>query len=532
MATFELTGPDGGTYQLDAPDENAALSAFSSLHGQQTNTQQPNTVADVAKGAASGLATGLSGMAGLQGDLRNATLNAAGYVGGKLGASPEAIAKVTGLADKALRYAPFLGGDTSAEINQKIQAPVGGPYEPQTVPGQYAKTAAEFLPGALGGEGAVGSRLLKQVVAPAVTSESAGQLTKGTAAEPYARVAGALAGGAGAAKVAQGMAAAKAVQASTPTVEQLGNAAEAAYNHPVVKALELNPSSTAYQSGKIADSLNKSGFRDITAPQTYKLVDELKSTVGPTAKVADIQAVRSALGKVAGNFANPIEQAAANKAIRGIDDYLSNLQPYDVAAGNGAQAAQILNEAKGNYAAKMRATRLDNAEYRAELNAASAHSGGNINNATRQALKSLLLNPKAMRGFTEEEKAAIEQVVKGTATGNALRKVGKLLATSGMHGANVLAGSAALAPLTHGASLAAPVVGAVAKRLADRSTAKGIANLDSLIASRSPLAQQMRSQLPPAAPQIGVAQNGLLGALLASNPMLMDQLQGLPQPQR
>jgi len=32
MATFELTGPDGGTYHVDAPDEQAALSAFSAFH--------------------------------------------------------------------------------------------------------------------------------------------------------------------------------------------------------------------------------------------------------------------------------------------------------------------------------------------------------------------------------------------------------------------------------------------------------------------------------------------------------------------
>jgi hypothetical protein len=33
MATFELTGPDGGTYHVDAPDEHAALAAFSAFHG-------------------------------------------------------------------------------------------------------------------------------------------------------------------------------------------------------------------------------------------------------------------------------------------------------------------------------------------------------------------------------------------------------------------------------------------------------------------------------------------------------------------
>lgn len=33
MATFELTGPDGGTYHVDAPDEQAALSAFAAFNG-------------------------------------------------------------------------------------------------------------------------------------------------------------------------------------------------------------------------------------------------------------------------------------------------------------------------------------------------------------------------------------------------------------------------------------------------------------------------------------------------------------------
>jgi hypothetical protein len=33
VATFELTGPDGGTYHVDAPDEHAAVAAFSAFHG-------------------------------------------------------------------------------------------------------------------------------------------------------------------------------------------------------------------------------------------------------------------------------------------------------------------------------------------------------------------------------------------------------------------------------------------------------------------------------------------------------------------
>jgi hypothetical protein len=69
--------------------------------------------------------------------------------------------------------------------------------EPRTVPGQYAETAASFVPSAvaLGASSAkdAGRAALRYGVLPAVTSETAGQATKGTALEPYARVAGAIA---------------------------------------------------------------------------------------------------------------------------------------------------------------------------------------------------------------------------------------------------------------------------------------------------------------------------------------------------
>jgi hypothetical protein len=41
MATFELTGQDGGTYRIDAPDQNAALSAFNKMRGVQPPSAQP-----------------------------------------------------------------------------------------------------------------------------------------------------------------------------------------------------------------------------------------------------------------------------------------------------------------------------------------------------------------------------------------------------------------------------------------------------------------------------------------------------------
>lgn len=76
-------------------------------------------------------------------------------------------------------------------------------YAPRTTAGAYARTVGEFLPSmAMGGpivgglRGAAG-RFAGDVLAPALVSETAGQMTQGTALEPWARFAGGLAGNVG-----------------------------------------------------------------------------------------------------------------------------------------------------------------------------------------------------------------------------------------------------------------------------------------------------------------------------------------------
>jgi hypothetical protein len=68
-------------------------------------------------------------------------------------------------------------------------------YEPQTTGEKYASSVGSFLPGALMGGGGIARNALAFGVVPGLASEAAGQMTEGTAAEPYARVAGGLVGG-------------------------------------------------------------------------------------------------------------------------------------------------------------------------------------------------------------------------------------------------------------------------------------------------------------------------------------------------
>lgn len=148
----------------------------------------PSVVEDVAKSGGIGLAKGTVGLAGLPGDAKTLIGSGLSYLESKIGRDPEAIKK----SDAAMQAAPSIF-PTSGGIQSAIESKTGEFYKPKTTAGEYAQTVGEFAPGILGGPGGLVRRGLTQVVAPAVTSETAGQIAKGTAAEPYMRVAGALA---------------------------------------------------------------------------------------------------------------------------------------------------------------------------------------------------------------------------------------------------------------------------------------------------------------------------------------------------
>lgn len=148
--------------------------------------QDVSTLGDVVKSAGAGLVKGGIGLAALPGTVEQLGRTGINYVGQKITGNPETVA-------------PQAVVPGYQQIKGAVEENITGPlYNPKTTAGEYAGTIAEFAPGMLfpAGAGAgLAARAGLNVVAPAVASETAGQVTKGTAAEPYARVAGGLAGG-------------------------------------------------------------------------------------------------------------------------------------------------------------------------------------------------------------------------------------------------------------------------------------------------------------------------------------------------
>lgn len=81
-------------------------------------------------------------------------------------------------------------------LKRELENRATGPlYEPKTTLGKYAQTTGEFLPGGIVGRALTLPQRATTVLAPALASETAGQVTEGTSLEPWARAAGAFAPG-------------------------------------------------------------------------------------------------------------------------------------------------------------------------------------------------------------------------------------------------------------------------------------------------------------------------------------------------
>jgi len=171
--------------------------AFADLIPQRP-TSQPSTLSDVGRGALAGLERGAIGLAGMPGDVRDLALSALPQPPAPQPAPEGLYGKVVSALEGA-RNALEL--PTSGGITKAVESATGPIYQPQTTPGKYTETAASFLPAIAGGEGSIGSRLLKMVALPAVASETAGEATAGTPIETVARAgAASAAGGIGAIK--------------------------------------------------------------------------------------------------------------------------------------------------------------------------------------------------------------------------------------------------------------------------------------------------------------------------------------------
>jgi hypothetical protein len=204
MARLKITSPDGKSYMLTIPDGMTPEDAVSEFEREvlkvNLDTSKPSLpTADVQK-AHQGFASrepekpALPGYAGV-GDLAKSA--GIGLVQGGIGLA-SLPATLETLGRKGIN---LVGGNVSEEpanpltygnIKGAIEQHTGEFYEPQSTAGEYMRTGGEFASGMVGPGGMLAKAL--SVGGGALASETAGQMTKGTDAEPWARAGAGIAG--------------------------------------------------------------------------------------------------------------------------------------------------------------------------------------------------------------------------------------------------------------------------------------------------------------------------------------------------
>ena len=303
---------------------------------------------------------------------------------------------------------------------------------------------------------------------------------------------GAVVGGAagGAVRTVANALSARASRAAIPETEDIKKAAGAAYDAAENAGVIIAPQGVQRLSQEVTSDLAEFGYHPSLQPRVGVVLNELGRLSEQPVTLKGMDVTRR-IAQSAAQSMDPSERAIGKRIIGRIDDFVENMGEADVLGGDVASATAALGEARGLWSRMRKSEMVADAVTKAERRAASTGSGGNVDNATRQNIRKILDSPKLSRGFTEAERAAAEQVVRGTPTQNAARLVGKLSPQGNGLMAALGVGGAAAAPSY---AIPAMVAGAVSKQYADRATPANVRALSEIIRSGGKTAQEMTQE--------------------------------------
>lgn len=463
LGTGELmTAGPGPTGSIDP-----ALYAMGAI-GRRMQPGQPaqptpvaDVVTDVGKAGAAGLARGSAMLADLPGTLRDAGMAAAEFVTGRE-LTPEQRELIRGGA------LPQLG---RGDMRGNLETATGGASEfrGNTVPGQFAGTVAEFAPSAAMFGGAGGANLLRNAALPGIGSEAAGQLTKDTPFEDVARFAGAVIGGVAPDVVNFGTKAfqnAFRMSAQKPTVESLRTVKSIAYKAVDEAGERFQPSELQSMVAAVRTNLDDVNYlpeADTTTAAILKRLDDISTreiSLGQLDKMRQTVWARY----------NSTKEPGLLAVIDGIDELVQSR----------ASTSELLNAARLANSRYKKAELLDDAFTRAADQTAATGSGGNILNKYRQAVTSIINDPKRAKWFSPEEVVVMREFVRGTPGQNVMRLVGKLSPSgNGLMTALNLGAAGSFGP----AALIGSAVASGAKAVADNSQGRAAEGLIDMVAT-------------------------------------------------
>jgi hypothetical protein len=137
------------------------------------------------------------------------------------------------------------------------------------------------------------------------------------------------------------------------------------------------------------------------------------------------------------------------------------------------------------------------------LRTAAANTGLNLDNTIRQRIADLLLDKRRTAGFSAAEKEALEGIVTGTGTRNALRDFGNTFGGGGGIAGPLIGmmaggytGGASNAAVGAAIGLGLPAAGRAARVTANSMTMRELMKADEAVRQRSPLYESIKAGTP------------------------------------
>lgn len=221
--------------------------------------------------------------------------------------------------------------------------------------------------------------------------------------------------------------------------------------------------------------------------RAYSFIRDMTGDRGRALSLTELDQLRQTVYRdlIKPSYRNPDMEADAHFGqiiVDEIDDLIGRANPANLVSGNADDAARAMTAAREANKRYRRTETIEEAITKAVRRTESTGSGGNINNALRQNIRQILDNPKKRRNFTQDEVAAMEQLVRQGATENFLRLVGKLSPSgNGLMAALGIGGT-----MMNPALGLAPIFGMAAKGLSDRRTMNLATELQNRVSRGAP----------------------------------------------
>lgn len=291
------------------------------------------------------------------------------------------------------------------------------------------------------------------------------------------------------------------LQASTPTAQEIGRAADDAYAGARQSGAVFTEGTTQELVDGMALAARDARINDLTAPQATAMLSRLQQRGGTPMTVSEVEDMRIFLNQLVADGGN--EGRVAKSMVRAFDDLMADLRPADFTGGDAELAMTAIKEGRKLFATQQKTRLIEDTIQKAQDMSSANYSASGFENALRQQFKNLLTNRNALNGFSEAEKAAIRQVAAGGPVENILRYVGKLAPTGIVStGIGVGAGYALGGPIGAGAVLGA---GTAARNAATTSTLNNANLARALVAGggqiqefSSPVAEALIRSVPAA----------------------------------